>query len=209
MNAFVLIVILAAALYLFVSVVVFDMAALNFRNDNFPVEDTGLYVRYQVKKTVDESGIYAGDYTGAELKIAGNFGYDWGLAVEGDTLYCNEYSTTRMGFLTCDVVKIDLNTFDKVVLYENTMLKGRCASGELVCMGEIVGANWFPKTNPFYTLYSSSLEKMKAETDFAIVRIIDPENGETVWTYEDSDALAKGREDYYLSSDLSELMKQR
>ena len=207
MNAFLLIILLASGLYLFVSVVVYDMAAMNFRNDSYQLEDTGYYVRYITQRTDDRSGIYDGDHEWSKKLISGNFGYDWGAAVADDVLYCNEYHTTRMGFLTCDVVKIDLNTFEKEVLYKDTMMKGRCKSGELVCMGEIVGANWFPASNPLYKLYISSNDEMQAENDSAVVRIIDPASGKTVWEKRDDRALTSEREEYYLSSELSEVMK--
>ena len=207
MNAFLLVVLLASALYLFITVVLYDMATLNFRNERYQIEGTDYFVRYFVQKNDDRSGIYDGEYEWSNKLIAGSFGYDWGAAIAGDEYYCNEYHTTRLGFLTCDVVKINLNTFEKEIIYKNTMLKGRCKSGELVCMGETVGANWFPKTNSFYKLYALSLNELHAESESAIVRIIDPESGKTVWEKRDDLALTSEREEFYLSSELSEVMK--
>lgn len=206
MNAFLFILLLASALYFFVSVVIYDMAALNFRNDWYPIEGTDLYIRDCVKKTEDESGIYDGPQEWSDRLVPGDFGYDWGAHAEGGTLYINEYHSTKFGFLTCDLVKIDLETYEKTVLYRNTMMIGRSASGELVCMGETVGANWFPKTNPLYRLYGMTQSGLRQEEGSAVVRMIDPLSGKTVFEKRDDGALSSKRQEYYLASTLEEVM---
>ncbi len=206
MNAFLFILLLASALYFFVSVTVYDMAALGFRNDWHPIEGTDLYIRDFVKKTKDESGIYDGDQEWSAKLVPGDFGYDWGAHAEGDTLYINEYHSTRFGFLLCDLVRIDLKTYEKETVYRNTMMTGLSRSGELVCMGETVGANWFPGTNPLYRLYSMTAGGLMQDEGSAVVRMIDPVSGKTVFEKRDENALSAERQEYYLASTLEEVM---
>lgn len=205
MNAFLLIVILASALYLFVSTSIYDMARPFSQNDVYEIEGTEYVVKYRMQRTTDESGIYEGPESWSKLLVPGSFGYDWGAAAVGDFLYCNEYHKTKLGFMTSDLVKIDLNTLEKTVLYTDTMMIGRCASGELVCMGEMVPANWLPKTNELYRLYAASKPKMRTESDGAMVRFYDPEKDTLALELWDDAALTDAREEYYLSAELSEV----
>ena len=204
-NAFLLVVALASALYLFISVISYDIVMPYVRNDVYPLEGTEYAIKYVVNRTNDESGLYAGSASWDELLVPGNFGYDWGAVVEGDLLFCNEYHKTKLGFTTCDLVKIDLTTLEKTLIARDTMLLGRCASGELVCMGDTVPADWLPATNPLYDLYRIPAGHMQAETYGALVRFYDPADGSLLREFPDEEALTSERQEYYLSSSFAEV----
>ncbi len=202
LNSFLLIVVIFSALFLFVTVILYDMSDRSITNAQYEIEDTGLYVQYT---TFKPSGIYAGDDYYSGLLAEGYFGYDWGAAVCGDTLYCNEYHMTRLGFMTSDLVRIDLTTFTKETVLENTMLRGRCADGSLLCFEGVVMPNWFPETDPLYRLYAAADPELRMEEGSAVVCLLDPATGETVYEVRDDRALTDERENYYLKHTAEEV----
>ena len=107
MNSLVIIVIIFAAMGLFFTVKLVNMADRFPINEFVPIEDTDLAIKYS---SLEPNGIYRGSENSGTLVIEGTFGYDWGSVLEGDTLFVNEYQSTDLGLLTSDLVKININT---------------------------------------------------------------------------------------------------
>lgn len=206
MNAFLLIVILLSGLYLFISVDVHDMATFVVTNDNYPIGETGYVVRYQQQNSHDASGIYTGELSHDKCMISGSFGHDWGAYLEGHTYYCNEYKKTKLGFMTCDVVKIDLETFEKELVMKDTMLRGTCASGEMICLQGAVLPGWFPKTNPLFRMFCLSSSRIEARQNAAVVHLVDPKTGADVGSVADDNAMTTEREHFYQESSREEIL---
>ena len=96
MNALVLVVTIFAAIGFFFTVKLGKLADHSVVNEYYPIEGTELGVRYG-KDPV--SGIYRGAEYSRDLKLAGEFGYDWGAAAAGDALWINEYTKTDLGVM--------------------------------------------------------------------------------------------------------------
>ena len=206
MNAFFLIVILLSGLYLFISVDVHDMASFVVTNDNYPIGETGYVVRYQQQHSRDVSGIYTGEQSYEECVLSGSYGYDWGAHLEGNTYFCNEYHKTKLGFMTCDVVKIDLETFEKELIMKDAMMRGTCASGEMVCLQGAVLPGWFPRTNPLFRLFCLSSSVIQTDQDGAVVHLLDPQTGEDMGSVADERAMMTVREQFYRESTREEIL---
>ena len=201
-NAFILVFILFASALFFFVITLSDLDVRYAANDSYPIEGTDLFVRYSNKK---ENGIYEGQGGSEELRVAGDFGHDWGMTREGNVLYANEYRTSSLGLMFCDLVKIDLETFEKTVISENTTLRGRCASGELVCVGGTLMDSAFPSTNPLCRLYAMSEPKLELTGHGAVVLFVDPVKGEGV--YAEAFNKAGDFESRYMDKTLAEVMK--
>lgn len=204
LNALLLVVIIFAAISLFFMVKVVDMADTGAVNDYYPIGDTGVSVRYS---TQNPNGLYTGSQNTGVLRLAGSFGFDWGAAYEGSTLYINEYSTTDLGMMLCKLVKVDMNTFTKEVLFKDSMLRGRCASGELVVVSGFMMPSSHPDTNSLCKLYCFASSELYYDGSTAEVLFIDPVTGEVVYSVEDGDALGDGFEARYLERTLEEVKK--
>lgn len=196
LNSFMLIIVLFSTLFLFVTVDLYNMSDRSISNSSYPIGDTGYYVQYT---TLRPSGIYAGESIFSGLVLEGYYGYDWGAAVCDSVLYCNEYHTTDLGFMTCDLVRIDLDTFAKKTVIGNAMLRGRCADGSLLCYEGVVIPDWFPETNPLYRLYAASDPELRMEEGSAIVCVLDPDSGAMLFRERDDAALTDEREASYLA----------
>ena len=169
-------------------------------NDYFPIEGTNLGVRYS---SLYPNGLYTGEK--GTLRLEGDFGHDWGAAAEGDDLYLNEYTSTSLGLVLCDVVRVDLETYEKEVLFRNTILRGRCASGELVCLGGYMMPSIFPGTNPLCGLYAMTSADIRPEDDSAVVMFLDPKTGEVLYSVRDDEARTYAFDDRYLARTLEEV----
>ncbi|MBQ6117267.1 MAG: hypothetical protein IJL08_08105 [Oscillospiraceae bacterium] len=202
MNALVLVVIIFSAITFFVSIRLVDLADRRAVNEFYPVEGTDVAVRYS---NLYPNGIYEGDRVNGELKVPGDFGHDWGAAAIGDQLYVNEHTRTDMGMIICQVVRVDLNTFEKEVLWRDTMLRGRCASGELVCLKGFLMPSNFPKTNSLCRLYSESSEDIRPESEGGVVMFVDGESGEILYSVRDDEAQTDVFERRYLERTLEEV----
>ena len=198
LNSFIFIIMLFSALYLFITVDLYDMSDRSVTRANYPIGDTGYYVRYSSR---DESGISLGDDLYSPVILGGYFGYDWGAAICGDWLYCNEYKNTRLGFTSSDLVRIRLSDMTKEVIAENAMLRGRCSDGSLLCYEGVVTANWFPQTNPLYSLYAASDGRL-GSGEGAFVHVLDPSGEKDLELGYDPGALSDEREAYYLERGL-------
>lgn len=202
-NALVLVVIVFSAILFLFSIKVVDLSQHAAVNDFYPIEGTDLAVKYS---SLSPNGLYQGGQTTGVLKLEGTFGYDWGAAVEGDSLYLNEYTSTDVGVMLCRLVRVDLTTFEKEVLLRDTILRGRCASGELVCLGGYLMPSDFPATNPLCRFYAMSAPSIRPGDDSAVVLFLDPQTGETVYAVRDDQALTDVFESRYLQRTLQEVM---
>ena len=201
MNALVLVVTIFSALAFFFTVVMVNLADRTAVNEYIPIEGTDYAIRYS---SLEPSGLYQGPENTCWLVTEGEFGSEWGACKVGDNLYLNEYRSTELGLLLCDLVRIDLNTHEKTVLYRDTILRGTCASGELVCVRcALLPAN-FPETNPLCRFYRLT-EKNDAPEGAADVVFLDPQTLEEVYTETVADPLGTDFEVRYLQKTLTEV----
>lgn len=199
LNAFLLVFILFSALLFFFTVKVMDIADRTPVNSFTPIEGTELSVRYS---SLEPNGICSGTENVNTLLLKGNFGTDWGAAAIGDRLYLNHYRTTDLGVLLSDVVCVDTDTFQETVLLRNAVLRGRCASGELVCLGGVLLSANYPEDNALCRLYS--LTDGNLLTDGATVFYLDPDSGEPLYTLRD-DMAGEDFETRFLDRTLAEV----
>ena len=136
------------------------------------------------------------------LVLEGNFGTDWGAAAVGSRLYLNEYRSTDLGVLLSNVVCVDMESLHKEILLRNAILRGRCASGELVCVrGVFLPANK-PESNILCAFYALTAPAMN---DGAEVLFLDPATGEIVYSVKDDGAMTDAFEARYLERTLEEV----
>lgn len=201
LNAFLLVVILITAIAFFFTVNMVDMAFHSAVNDYHPIEGTDLAVCY---RSLEPSGIYRGDRVTGVLKLEGEYGFDWGLVREGDALYTNEYTRTSLGMMLCQVVRIDLNSFEKEVLMKDAVLRGRCASGELVVQSGTMLVSNDPENNSLCRLYSMSAPWLGVEDGTMDILYLDPADGHELLRLQDRSNNMKF-EQLYLQRSLEEV----
>lgn len=201
-NALVIIVTIFSVIGLFVTVTLYDMAAhIVTVNQVVPIEDSDLQVRYS---TVDPSGIYQGPENTAQLRVEGDFVSGWGAALEGDYLYINNYSYTDVGMTLCDLVRIDTRTFETRLLRKNTILRGRCKSGELVCIaGTLLPVN-HPGSNSLFALYSMTSPDVSKDGTGTVL-YIDPHTSDVVYSVSEKGTSSSVFEKLYLNRTLEEV----
>jgi hypothetical protein len=198
LNAFLIVMIIFSGMALLVTVKLTNMADRTAINSNNPIGDSNYFVLYS---SLDENGIYRQDDNSSVLIAEGNFGYDWGAELEGNTLFINEYSNTDMGIMSSSIVKINLENGDKEALFENAMLRGKCKSGELVCVkGAAIPAN-YPETNSLYKLYNMS----NNESESVSVIYLDSKTGKEVYRVNDVFGTERILETQYLQHTLEEV----
>ncbi len=203
MNSLVIIVIIFAAIGLFFTVKLVNLADRFPINEFVPIEDTDLGIKYS---SLEPNGIYRGTENAGTLVIEGTFGYDWGSVLEGDTLFVNEYQSPDLGLLTSDLVKININTLEKEILIKDAVLRGKCASGELVCLSGFIMPSSFPETNSLMKLYGMSSRDILPNGESAIVNYIDPADGTILYSVRDDEANTDKFEEKYLQTTLEEVM---
>ena len=97
---------------------------------------------------------------------------------------------------------VDLTTKQKETLFTDAILRGKCASGELVCVrGVFLPANE-PESNilcKFYALTAPGLH------DGAEVLFLDPATGGIVYSVRDDGAMTEAFEARYLGRTLEEV----
>lgn len=183
MNAMLVIVIVFSAIGLFFTVGIYDMGQhVYLVTERKEIKGTDLSIRYSTK---EPSGLYRGTKNEDELMIEGNFGgNDSGIAVCGDQLYLNEYTFTDTGMMLSEVVMVDMNSFDEYSILENAELRGRCVSGELVCVGDCLPgtAASASDANSLRKLYCMTSGKLNPDTDTSTVFYVDPDSGEPVYS---------------------------
>ncbi len=202
LNALLLVVLIVSAIFFFFSITLFNLSHQYAVNDYVPIEGTPYSVRYSSQKP---NGIYIGDKVTGTLCLEGRFGYEWGAAAEGDRLYLNEYRITDLNVTLCSVVRVDTETFEKTVLMEDSVLRGRCASGELVCLSDCFMDFNFPQTNPLCRLYALSSETLRPRSAGATVCFLDPADGSLVYAVRDEEALTGDFEARWLARTLEEV----
>ena len=202
MNALVLVVTVFAAIGFFFTVKLGKLADHSVVNEYYPIEGTELGVRYATQMP---SGLYRGGEYSRELLVEGDFGYDWGAAAAGDSLWINEYSNSDLGLLRCRLVRLDMGDFHRELTLEDTVLRGRCASGELVCLrGCLLPAN-APEVNPLCELYCLAAADLRSDGSGAEVLWLDPETGEVLYRLRDPAAATEAFEERYLLRSLGEV----
>ena len=201
-TALLLIVMLFSVLGFFFTIYLVDMAYRPAINEYYPIADTEWGVRYS---SVEPNGLCTGPAFSAELKLAGDFGHDWGAHMAGDQLYINEYTSTPLGMMRCDLVRVDLPTLHKTVLARNTILRGTCASGELVCQRHCLLPSNQPRQNSLCKLYGMSSSVLRPEDQSAEVVYLDPVTGEELYAVRDAHALDEDFDTRYLARTLSEV----
>lgn len=207
LNAFLLIILIFSVMAFFFTVFLSGMAGVAFSphvNDSYDIEDTDLFILYSDKKP---SGIYEGDPVNGQLKVKGTFGHDWGIALEDDYLYLNEYRTSTFGMTYCNLIRINVHTFEKEDLMRDTILRGQCTSGELVCVSDILMPSMQPKTNAFCRLYAITAPGIDPKSDEGTILIIDPADTKILYQTSDEEALTEAFEERYLNHSLDELQK--
>ena len=203
MNALMVIVLVFSAIAMAFTVGIYDIGKHAFLiSDYQPIPGTDLSLRYSTK---DFCGIYRGPKYDDELVLEGNFGYDRGTTVGKGELYLNEYSYTNMGLVFCDAVAVDTETFEKRVLMKNAMLRGRCESGEIVCLGDCLMQTNSPGTDSLCKLYGMTDPDIDPLSGSATVLFIDPASGEIVYSVRDDNALSEDFDDRWLTHTLEEV----
>lgn len=205
MNALMVIVLVFSVLGLVFTVWIYDLGEHAYLvSDYEAIEGTDLSIRYSTKEV---SGIYRGAQNNDELMLEGNFGYDRGTTVREGHLYLNEYSYSDLDLVFCDAVAVDTKTFEKKTLMKNGMLRGRCASGELVCRGNCLLPSNMPDTNSLCRLYGMTSSKLDPSSKSAVVLFIDPASGEVVCSVVDEDAFSEDFDERWLSRTLEEVQQ--
>ena len=198
-NALLLVLLIFGGFTFFITVFIVRMADRSGVNTFNPVEGTDYAIRYS---SLEPNGLYQGNEVVNSLVVKGNFGFDWGAALEGERLYLNEYKTSNMGVMHSNLVRVDLTTKQKETLLTDAILRGKCASGELVCVrGVLLPANK-PESNilcKFYALAAPGLH------DGAEVLFLDPAIGEIVYRVRDDEAMSNAFEARYLKRTLEEV----
>ena len=198
-NALLLVLLIFGGFTFFITVFIVRMADRSGVNSFNPVEGTDYAIRYS---SLEPNGLYQGNEVVNSLVVKGNFGFDWGAALEGERLYLNEYKTSNMGVMHSNLVRVDLTTKQKETLLTDAILRGKCASGELVCVrGVLLPANK-PESNilcKFYALAAPGLH------DGAEVLFLDPAIGEIVYRVRDDEAMSNAFEARYLKRTLEEV----
>lgn len=198
-NTLLLILLIFGGFTFFITLFIVRMADRSGINTFNPVEGTDYAIRYS---SLEPNGLYQGNEVVNSLVVKGNFGFDWGAALEGDRLYLNEYNTSDMGVMHSNLVRVDLTTKRKETLLTDAILRGKCASGELVCVrGVFLPANE-PESNilcKFYALTAPDLH------DVAEVLFLDPATGEIVYSVRDDGAMTEAFEARYLGRTLEEV----
>ncbi len=204
MNAF-----LIAALFFSALTLLFTVKLLNMKNpfpvnEFHPIEGTKYGIKYS---TYEPNGIYEGIESANTQVLEGSFGSEWGAYRINDKLYVNEYTVTDLGIVNCSVAAVDLNTFQKQTLYTDTVLRGVCKSGELVCIGGFTMPSNAPKTNSLTRLYAMTSKELRPEGDSAVVKYLDPADGSVIYSFRDASALSEDFDALYLTKTLSEVRK--
>lgn len=204
-QAFLLIVLIFSVMAFFFTLFLSGMADKAWNphvNDSYEIEGTDLTIRYSDKKG---NGIFEGDQINGVLKVEGSFGHDWGIALEGDYLYLNEYRTSTLGMMFCQLVRINLQTYEKEILMNNTILRGQCTSGELVCVSDILMPSMQPQTNELCRLYAMTDDNIDLQSNGGTILFIDPADTKVVYETEGEDVLSDDFVALYLDHSLEEI----
>ena len=201
-NALLIVVLIFSIILFFFTIVLYNMADPSVQNEYYPIEGTDLAIRYS---NLDPNGIYKGSENNGVLVLEGSFGADWGVSLEDDCLILNEYARTSVGMVISQIVKVDINTYKKEVLCKDAIIRGKCASGELVCLGGYVMPISFPQTNSLMKFYSMSSGVIKTEGNSAEVMFMDPGSADIVFSLRDDKLNEKTLTKKYITPTLDEI----
>ena len=203
MNGLIAILIAFSVIGLFATVSSLRMTDPSVMNEFYPVGDTGYSIRHS---TFTQNGIVKGmDVNNAELVFPGNFGTDWGAVSDGDQLYVNLYTPTTIGILQSDVELVDLDALEETTLFENAILRGQCASGELVIVrGAMLPANK-PEESVLCKFYAMSAGDLSPDGRNAEVLFYDIGKGEVVYRIAGEAAFSEDFEARFLDKTLEEV----
>ena len=198
-NALLLILLIFGGFTFFITLFIVRMADRSGVNTFNPVEGTDYAIRYS---SLEPNGLYQGNEVVNSLVVKGNFGFDWGAALEGERLYLNEYKTSNMGVMHSNLVRVDLTTKQKETLLTDAILRGKCASGELVCVrGVLLPANE-PESNILCKFYALTAPGLRGGAE---VLFLNPATGEIVYSVRDDEAMSNAFEARYLQRTLEEV----
>ena len=198
-NTLLLILLIFGGFTFFITLFIVRMADRSGVNTFNPVEGTDYAIRYS---SLEPNGLYQGNEVVNSLVVKGNFGFDWGAALEGERLYLNEYNTSNMGVMHSDLVCVDLTAKRKETLLTDAILRGKCASGELVCVrGVLLPANE-PESNILCKFYALAAPGLRGGAE---VLFLDPATGEIVYRVRDDEAMSNAFEARYLQRTLEEV----
>ena len=198
-NALLLVLLIFGGFTFFITLFIVRMADRSGVNSFNPVEGTDYAIRYS---SLEPNGLYQGNEVVNSLVVKGNFGFDWGAALEGERLYLNEYKTSNMGVMHSDLVCVDLTAKRKETLLTDAILRGKCASGELVCVrGVLLPANE-PESNILCKFYALAAPGLRGGAE---VLFLDPATGEIVYRVRDDGAMTEAFEARYLQRTLEEV----
>lgn len=187
MNALLVAVFFFSLIAVYFTVEAYDLGEHAFLiTDQQAIEGTDLSIKYSTK---EPSGIYCGAKIDDGLMLEGNFGYDAGTTYSNGNLYLNEYDYSNADLVFCDAVCVDTESFDKKVIMKNAMLRGRCKSGELVCVGGSMLSPNKPDANSLCRLYEMTSSQLDPSADIVTVLFIDPTSGEVVYRAEGEENL--------------------
>ena len=179
-NALLLILLIFGGFTFFITLFIVRMADRSGVNTFNPVEGTDYAIRYS---SLEPNGLYQGNEVVNSLVVKGNFGFDWGAALEGERLYLNEYNTSNMGVMHSNLVRVDLTTKRKETLLTDAILRG--PESNILCK--------------FYALTAPGLH------DGAEVLFLDPATGGIVYSVRDDGAMTGAFEARYLDRTLEEV----
>ena len=214
-NAFLIVILVFSIIGLFFTVKLHDLAKNVYLAYNYEeIEGTELGIKFS---THEPSGIYKGSENNGELVVEGDFGYDWGTTIVGDKLYLNEFGSTDVGMMLVDTVVVDTKSFGKQIIKKNAILRGRCKSGELVCVAdEFLEVN-APDTNSLLRLFtltsgghvgkavSGKEGKVDQHGSGGTILFIDPETSEVVYSTPDTGESGKAFSVKYFERTLEEV----
>ena len=201
MNILMVVVIFVSAVTFFITVKMSQVASTLFAHNSFNVIEGSEYaVKYS---NIETNGIYKGAENISTLVAEGNFGYGENAALDGEALYTNEYKLTGIGLETSSVVRINLKTGEKTVIFEDACLMGRCASGELVITDGFVSETNKSETNALCLLYSLSCNNKDGKN--TSVFFYDTQKGKAVFSTENKAKNDKTFRIAYLDKTLQEV----
>ena len=200
-NSLMIIVIIFSATLFFFTITMVEMVNPYGQNEYMKIEGTDLAVKHS---SIDPNGLYRGPESTAQLVLEGNFGNDWGTTLSGTDLYLNEYAITSLGLIIPEVVKVDTETLEKEVLYKDAIIRGKCASGEMVLLTGYVMPTNYPKTNSLYKFYTMSSDVDLDDTAVTVI-FMEPETGEVVFSLEDKAYMEKTFQKKYEDRTLDEI----
>ena len=112
---------------------------------------------------------------------------------------------TTVGMIIPEIVKVNVDTLEKEVLFKDAMIRGRCASGEMVCLESYIVPSNSPKTNSLLKFYTMSDTNLKPDGNTSDIIFIDPATGEEVFRLEDQPIIEKTFAQEYLERSLDEI----